>query len=97
VNTPRGLLNKKQAAAQLGICADTLLTLTGKGDIVGFKVGGQWRYDQRDIDHYIDCQRQQATQRMLARNAKNQTHRSKPDRGIVSVWLPGMKLKDIGL
>jgi len=89
------LLNRKQAASRLGICTDTLLTLAGKGDIIGFKLGGQWRFDERDINSFIDSQRQQAVHRAAVRKTKK-LKRPKVERGIIPVWLPGMKVKDIG-
>jgi excisionase family DNA binding protein len=89
------LLTKKQAAARLNVCTDTLLTLTAKGAIIGFKVGSQWRFDERDINGYIDRQRQQSARRTAARNTKTRMRRPRIDCGIIPVWEPGMRITDV--
>ena len=88
------LLNKKQAADMLGVCTDTLLTLTNKGDILGFKVGGQWRFDKRDIDNYVDQQRQNAVHRTATKNKIAMTSRQQVEKSIIPTWIPGMRIQD---
>ena len=90
------LLSKKQAAAILGISTDTLMALSGKGDILGFKVGGQWRFDERDICNYIGKQRQRAIYRTVAAHTKTKAQRhTQATNGIVPTWAPGMKIQDV--
>jgi excisionase family DNA binding protein len=88
------LFDKVEAAAYLKVCPDTIMKELHKGSLIGFKVGGQWRFDQRDMDAYIDGKRQDAENKV--RRMAGNTRCAKPARrqnlpsGIVPVWKPGM-------
>ena len=48
------IMTVKEVAAYLKIKEKTAYRLTAEGKIPGFKVGGSWRYRQREIDAWID-------------------------------------------
>ena len=48
------LLDKKDAAKYLSVHPDTVLDEVAKGRLIGFKIASRWRFDKRDLDHYID-------------------------------------------
>jgi excisionase family DNA binding protein len=54
------LLDIKQVQEKLGVSERTIFRLIEKGDLTGFKVGRAWRFEESDIDLYIDRQRQKA-------------------------------------
>ena len=47
------LLDAKAVAKLLNISYRTVVNMTDRGEIPGFKVGQQWRYRLSDIDAYI--------------------------------------------
>lgn len=51
------LLNLEQVAKQLGVSERTVLRLLDAKEIKGFKVGRVWRFQQSDVDEYIERQR----------------------------------------
>ncbi len=95
------LFDKAEAAAYLKVCPDTVMRELHKGSLIGFKVGGQWRFDQRDIDKYIDGKRQDAENR--ARRIAGKGRCAKPANSIalpsniVPVWKPGMNVTANGV
>lgn len=56
------LLNMKQVQDKLGVSERTAFRLVKNGELKGFKVGREWRFEQSDIKDYIDRQRQKAEQ-----------------------------------
>jgi len=52
------LLNIKQLQELLGVSERTVFNLMERGEINGFKVGRQWRFEQSTIDAYIARQRE---------------------------------------
>lgn len=52
------MLNIKEVAALLRVAEKTAYTLAQNGELLGFKVGGQWRFRRRDLDAWIDAQTQ---------------------------------------
>ncbi|MDR1668814.1 MAG: helix-turn-helix domain-containing protein [Oscillospiraceae bacterium] len=45
-------LYSTEAAAYLGVCVDTLMSLLHKGEVRGFRVGWRWKFDVCDLDAF---------------------------------------------
>lgn len=57
------LLDVKQVQERLGISESTLFRMIKKRELKGFKVGGRkWRFEESDIEDYIQRQRQKSEQ-----------------------------------
>lgn len=52
------LLTMKQVTRQLGISERTVYRLMEEGELNPFKMGKSWRFEQSDIDAYIERLRQ---------------------------------------
>ena len=50
------ILTVREVAAYLKIKEKTAYRLAAEGKIPGFKVGGSWRFRQRDIESWIKMQ-----------------------------------------
>ncbi|MCZ0814243.1 helix-turn-helix domain-containing protein [Roseovarius sp. EGI FJ00037] len=50
------ILTLREVAAYLKIKEKTAYRLAAEGKIPGFKVGGSWRFRQRDIESWIKTQ-----------------------------------------
>jgi excisionase family DNA binding protein len=48
------LLTKKEVCEKLSISLRTLDRMIGKGEIVGAKIGSQWRMKQENLERWID-------------------------------------------
>jgi len=59
----RELLDVKQLQEILHLSERSIFRLIKEGEIKGFKVGREWRFEQSDIDDYIERQRQEAERR----------------------------------
>ena len=55
------ILTLKEVATLLKVAEKTTYTMAQRGELPGFKVGGQWRFRRADIESWIDRQRGQAT------------------------------------
>ncbi|MAF98656.1 MAG: DNA-binding protein [Micavibrio sp.] len=51
------ILTVKELSEYLKLNEKTAYRLAAKGEIPGFKVGGSWRFDRRDIDKWIQQQK----------------------------------------
>lgn len=51
-----------EVAALLKIAEKTVYVLAQRGDVPGFKVGGQWRFSRGAIDKWIDAKSQSAVE-----------------------------------
>ena len=51
------VLTMKEVAALLEIGEKTAYTMAQRGELPGFKVGGQWRFRRTDLDAWMDNQR----------------------------------------
>ena len=49
-------LTMKEVATLLKIGEKTAYTMAQRGELPGFKVGGQWRFKRADIDRWIEKQ-----------------------------------------
>jgi len=52
------LLTIKQVQELLGVSERTVFNFMERGEITGFKIGRQWRFEQAVIDAYIARQRE---------------------------------------
>ena len=52
------VLTIKEVATLLKIAERTAYMMVQRGDLPGFKVGGQWRFKRKDIDAWIEDQKQ---------------------------------------
>ncbi len=59
---PQELLNIKQVQDKLGVSERTVFRLIKDGELKGFKVGREWRFEESDIEDYIMRQRKKAEQ-----------------------------------
>lgn len=55
------ILTLKEVAALLKVAEKTTYTMAQRGELPGFKVGGQWRFRRADIESWIDRKRRQVT------------------------------------
>ena len=51
------VLTMKEVATLLKIGEKTAYTMAQRGDLPGFKVGGQWRFKRADLDRWIERQK----------------------------------------
>ncbi len=51
------VLTLKEVAALLKIAERTAYMMVQRGDLPGFKVGGQWRFKRNDIDAWMEAQK----------------------------------------
>ena len=51
------VLTLKEVAALLKIAERTAYMMVQRGDLPGFKVGGQWRFRRKDIDAWMEEQK----------------------------------------
>jgi excisionase family DNA binding protein len=54
------LLNAKQVQDRLGISESTFLRMMKRKELKGFKVGREWRFEESDINDFIERQRRKA-------------------------------------
>ncbi len=54
------LLSMKQVTQQLGISERTVYRLMEEGELHPFKMGKSWRFEQSDIDAYIERLRRES-------------------------------------
>jgi len=48
------IMTPKEAAKYLGLHLITVYRLTKKGELPGFKIGGQWRFKKDFLDSWIE-------------------------------------------
>jgi len=54
------VLTIKEVAALLRIADKTAYVMAQRGELPGFKVGGQWRFKRSDIDDWIEERKRSA-------------------------------------
>lgn len=59
------LFNVRQVQEMLGLSERTIFRLIKNGELNGFKVGREWRFQESDLEAYIALQRRLATQARL--------------------------------
>ena len=55
------LLSLKQIAQALGVSERTVYRLMEDGELHPFKMGKSWKFEQSDLDNYLDRLRKTAT------------------------------------
>lgn len=67
---PDSILTLPEVAGLLKVAEKTVYTMAQRGQLPAFKVRGQWRFKQSDLDQWIE------EQKALARGAasKGETH-----------------------
>ena len=95
------LFDTKEASKYLSVCPEVLMSEIKSGHLVGFKIGGRWRFDQRDLDYYIDAKRRSAALATQVRQHEGK-EKQKPiqissyrGKKISLVWTPGAKIEDV--
>lgn len=61
---PGKLLNIKQVMEMLDTSERTLFRIIKHGELTGFKVGREWRFDEEDITAFIARQREKAREQV---------------------------------
>jgi len=51
------VLTLQEVAGLLKIAERTAYMMVQRGDLPGFKVGGQWRFKRKDIDAWMEAQK----------------------------------------
>ena len=51
------ILDADEVAGLLRLNEQTVKRLANRGELPGFKVGGRWRFQRRDIEDYIEEQK----------------------------------------
>ncbi|MFT6779106.1 MAG: excisionase family DNA binding protein [Paraglaciecola sp.] len=51
------ILTLKEVASYLKLAEKTAYRLAAKGKLLGFKVGGSWRFKKLDIEDWIESQK----------------------------------------
>jgi len=51
------ILTLKELTALLKIAERTAYMMVQRGDLPGFKVGGQWRFKRADIDEWMEARK----------------------------------------
>jgi len=51
------VLTLQEVAGFLKIAERTAYMMVQRGDLPGFKVGGQWRFKRKDIDAWMEAQK----------------------------------------
>lgn len=59
---PGRLLSVKDLREVLGLSERTIFRLIKSGDLQGFRVGREWRFEESDIQDFIQRQRQKTRQ-----------------------------------
>lgn len=54
------LMNLEQVAKRLGVSGRTVVRFVENGELIGFKVGKNWKFEEADVEAYIQKKREQA-------------------------------------
>ena len=54
------IISLEQVSKLLGVSGRTVVRLVEKKELTGFKVGRSWKFDEADVDAYIQKQKQRA-------------------------------------
>lgn len=66
-NTTPRLWSRKEVAGYFGVSDLTVLRMIQTGEIAAYKIKGQWKFKEEDIEHYLE-----------QRSNQNQEQRSLP-------------------
>lgn len=56
------IIDLEQVAKLLGVSERTIVRLVENKELIGFKVGRSWKFEETDIDAYIQRQKERAQQ-----------------------------------
>lgn len=62
-----------ELASYLKISRETIYKMAQKGSIPAVKVGAQWRFDQNDIDNWLENNRNQKSRELHSSKNQSQT------------------------
>jgi excisionase family DNA binding protein len=51
------MLSRTELADLLHVQPDTVIRLVTSGELVGYRVGGQWRFDPEDVASFLERSR----------------------------------------
>ena len=71
MTSPDDILTISDVASLFKVTEKTVYGLAQKGDLPGFKVGGQWRFQQAAIDSWIQMKTEAANTQPTAESAKS--------------------------
>ncbi len=71
-------LYSKEAAAYLGVCVDTLMSLLQKGELRGFRIGWRWKFDVRDLEAFKERGKAEMERATAAVRAPRRHSESRP-------------------
>jgi excisionase family DNA binding protein len=57
------IINLEQVSKMLGVSERTVIRLVENKELVGFKVGRSWKFDEADIAAYIQRQKERSSGR----------------------------------
>ena len=57
---PKKIIDLEQVAKLLGVSERTVVRLVENKELIGFKVGRSWKFEEDDIDAYIQKQKKRA-------------------------------------
>lgn len=88
------LLKPAEVAEQLLISGDTLYRLINEHQITAYRISGQWRLCQSDVDTYIlSCRQSRQTVHASAPGLPSDAkRRGRPMASNASGYYPGMKV-----
>ncbi len=89
VEEQHNLMNPEELADYLRVSLRTVYSYDQKGEIPAIKIVGQWRFDKRDIDAWVDSQRITPKVNKVQANENNEVTSCKEE--IIS----GLSLSDI--
>ena len=56
----------REVDAYLSVAEKTIYRLAQKGELPGFKVAGEWRFQRKDLDLWIEAQKKMASRQREA-------------------------------
>lgn len=57
------ILTLSEVAQLLKVAGKTVYSMTQKRQLPAFKIGGQWRFERVDLDHWIEHQKTASRER----------------------------------
>jgi excisionase family DNA binding protein len=67
------ILDIKQVQEMLHLSERTVFRLIKSGDLKGFKAGREWRFEESDMENFIQEQREKATKSINEARSKKDT------------------------
>ena len=67
---PGKIINLEQVAKLLGVSERTVIRLVEKKELIGFKVGRSWKFDETDIEAYIQRQKERSQGKSITDEVK---------------------------